>query len=92
LLGHEDPIDHVAGTTSSNGFALLDRGQPQLMEYRYEHFTVRTLLSEIRFLAGSPGPGAPFPDFDLPTVDGGRLRKADLIGRRPMFLVAASYT
>jgi len=61
-------------------------------DYRYRHFTFRTLLHDMRFPAGSPAPGEPFPDFDLPTTDGGRLRKADLVGQRPMFMVAASFT
>lgn len=60
--------------------------------YRYRHFTFRTLLHDMRFPAGSPAPGEPFPDFDLPTTAGERLRKADIVGQRPMFIVAASFT
>lgn len=60
--------------------------------YRYRHFNLGALLEDLRFPPGSPAPGEPFPDFDLPTTDGGRLGKADIVGKRPMFMVAASYT
>jgi peroxiredoxin len=32
------------------------------------------------------------PDFDLPAVDGDRVRKADFVGRRPLLLAFASFT
>lgn len=60
--------------------------------YRYRHFALPVLLEDMRFAGRAPTPGEPFPDFDLPTTDGRRLRKADFVGRRPMFMVAASYT
>jgi hypothetical protein len=63
-----------------------------MSEYRYRHFTFGTLLQDMYFTADSPAPGEPFPDFDLPTTDGDRVRKADYVGRRPMFMVAASFT
>lgn len=63
-----------------------------MTDYRYCHFTLETLIEEMYFAASSPAPGEPFPDFDLPTTDDGRIRKADYVGRRPMFMVAASFT
>jgi hypothetical protein len=63
-----------------------------MSDYRYRHFTFDTLIEEMYFAAGSPAPGEPFPDFDLPTTDGGRICKNDYVGRRPMFMVAASFT
>jgi hypothetical protein len=63
-----------------------------MSEYRYRHFTIRTGLSDLCFAAGSAAPGEQFPDFDLPTTDGGRVRKTDFVGERPMFMVAASFT
>jgi hypothetical protein len=60
--------------------------------YRYEHFSWQTLLEDATFAAGAPAPGDPFPGFDLPTTDGGRVRRSDFVGSRPMLMVAASYT
>jgi hypothetical protein len=68
----------------------LQRGEPSA--YRYQHFSLPVLLEDMRFAVRAPTPGEAFPDFDLPTTDGRRLRKADFVGRRPMFMVAASYT
>jgi thiol-disulfide isomerase/thioredoxin len=39
-----------------------------------------------------PGPGDRIPDFDLPTLDGGRFRSADLAETGPVLLVFGSYT
>lgn len=63
-----------------------------MSDYRYRHFSVGTLIEDMFFRIGSPAPGEPFPDFDLPTTDGGRIRKQDYVGRRPMFMVAAAFT
>jgi Iodothyronine deiodinase len=32
------------------------------------------------------------PDFDLPTTDGGRIRKSDFVGRKPLLLAFGSVT
>jgi hypothetical protein len=40
----------------------------------------------------APPPGVAFPDFDLLTTDGKRVRRADFIGRRPLLLTFASLT
>ena len=37
-------------------------------------------------------PGEEMPDFDLPTTDGRRLRKADYVGVRPLLLSFDSVT
>ena len=60
------------------------------MEYRYPHFK-RELLAEDSSFAGGAPPGQPLPDFELPTTEGRRLRKGDLLGK-PLLLVFASYT
>ena len=59
--------------------------------YRYDHFT-RVLFMEDMAFSGGPQPGQQMPDFDLPTTDGRRVRKADLTGRRPLLLTFASVT
>lgn len=59
--------------------------------YRYEHFQRKLLLHDFRFERG-PGPGEPFPDFDLPTLDGGRLTRADATAGQPLLMIFASFT
>ncbi len=59
--------------------------------YRYPHFTRERLRDDLSFRAGQD-PGWELPDFDLPTSDGGRVRKADFQGRRPLLVTFASIT
>jgi hypothetical protein len=61
------------------------------MEYRYPHFKRRLLMADMAF-GGGPRPGRPMPDFDLPTTDGGRVRKHDFVGQRPLLLTFGSVT
>lgn len=58
------------------------------MEYAYPHFR-RELLREDASFQGGPAPGDPFPDFDLPRLGGGRLRRGELLGRPFLFLFAS---
>ncbi len=60
-------------------------------EYRYPHFTRERLKDDAIFAAGRD-PGWPMPDFDVPTTDGGRLGRADLVGGRPALVTFASLT
>ena len=60
------------------------------MDYRYEHFRKELLQADASFSHG-PRTGEPMPDFDLPTLEGGRLRKRDLAGQ-PFVLIFASFT
>jgi len=59
--------------------------------YRYHRFTTRLMLADLRFSDRAPKPGAPFPAFDLATIDGGRLRSEELIGR-PFVVIPGSLT
>lgn len=61
------------------------------MDYRYPHFRSEVMKEDTSFVRG-PRPGEPFPEFDLPTTDGGRIRNSDFMGRRPMLLTFASLT
>lgn len=61
------------------------------MEYRYPHFKRELLMEDMSF-SGGPVPGKPMPDFDLPTTDGGRVRKRDFVTQRPLLLTFASVT
>ena len=62
-----------------------------MTEYRHKHFQRKLLAADLRFRKG-PGLGESMPDFDLPTINGGRLRKEDFIGERPLLLAFASVT
>ncbi len=61
------------------------------MDYRYHHFERSLLMDDLTF-TGGPQPGQPMPDFDLPTIDGARVRKEDFVGQRPLLLTFASVT
>ncbi|MEV8310854.1 hypothetical protein AB0P36_26750 [Streptomyces flavidovirens] len=61
------------------------------MTYRYPHFHTRLVIEDMRFHAG-PQPGEEMPDFDLSTVDGGRVTKSDFVGRGPLLLTMGSVT
>lgn len=62
-----------------------------MLEYRYDRFRREYLKHQLGF-GGGKGPGRQMPDFDLPTVAGGRVRKSDFTGRRPVLLTFASIT
>jgi hypothetical protein len=59
--------------------------------YRYDRFQRQLLYHDVRF-EGGPAPGELFPDFDLPTVGGGRLDRAEATRGRPMLIVSSSFT
>jgi hypothetical protein len=61
------------------------------MTYRYPHFHSRLVVEDMRFHAG-PRPGEEMPDFDLPTLEGGLVAKADFVGRAPLLLTMGSVT
>ncbi len=59
--------------------------------YNYETFRRHMMQEDMHFRRG-PAPGQVAPDFDLPTVDGGRVRLAQYRGRRPVLLEFGSIT
>ena len=61
-------------------------------DYRYEHFTTKRLLQDIRFGRSAPRQGDALPEFDLATADGGRVNKTDFVGDRPLLLILGSIT
>lgn len=60
-------------------------------EYRYPHFKRQVMFADLAF-AGGPVPGQPMPDFDLPSTDGGRVRRRDFAGEQPLLLTFGSVT
>jgi hypothetical protein len=62
-----------------------------MSEYAYSHFHAGLLIEDRRFLGGVE-PGGAFPDFDLPTVDGGQVISDECIGSKPLLVYFASVT
>ncbi len=60
--------------------------------YRFEHLALPTVLRDMYFSGDDPGPGDRVPDFDLPTLGGGRFRSSDLDETGPALLIFGSYT
>ena len=59
--------------------------------YNYESFRKEMVQKDLHF-PGGPEPGQRAPDFDLPTVDGGRFRLSDHHGRQPVLIQFGSIT
>lgn len=59
--------------------------------YAYKHVSSDILSEDMQFGKNAPKPGNRMPEFDLPAVDGGRLRTSDLSGR-PALLITGSFT
>ncbi len=60
--------------------------------YRFKHLALPIVLRDMYYSRGDPGPGDRVPDFDLPTLGGGRFRSADLDETGPALLIFGSYT
>lgn len=80
----------AVGTGQGDGRAarLVERLDP-VEDYNFEHFRMRHMLAEL-LRTGLP-PGAPAPDFELPSTDGSRIRLSELRGT-PVLLHFVSYT
>jgi hypothetical protein len=65
--------------------------EERTMNYRFDRFRRQRLFEDLAFGAGKE-PGWSLPDFDLPTLAGGRIRKSDYMGRRPVLFTFASLT
>ncbi len=51
--------------------------------YRFERLALPIVLRDLYFNKDDPGPGDRVPEFDLPTVGGGRFRSSDLAETGP---------
>lgn len=60
-------------------------------EYSFDRFTRELLYEDFAFQAG-PRPGQPFPEFELPTVDGETVSRADFVEKQPMLMIFSSFT
>jgi hypothetical protein len=59
--------------------------------YNYDTFRRYMIPRDLHF-HGGPQPGQGAPDFDLPTVDGGRFRLSEQRGQQPVLLEFVSIT
>ena len=59
--------------------------------YNYDTFR-RHMMQEHMHFRGGPEPGQTAPDFDLPTVDGGRFRLSEYRGKQPVLIEFGSIT
>ncbi|HJN92589.1 MAG TPA: alkyl hydroperoxide reductase [Dehalococcoidia bacterium] len=59
-------------------------------QYRFQHLRTGLILGDMRFGSDDPKPGDAVPEFDLPTVDGGRFQSGDLSQNGPALLVFGS--
>ena len=60
--------------------------------YRFDHLSLSDVMKDLYYSRDDPGPGDRAPDFDLPTLGGGRFRSADLGQTGPALLIFGSYT
>lgn len=60
--------------------------------YRYQAFTTKLLLRDMRFHQSAPKAGEPFPEFKIKTTDGGAVSKQNFINRKPLLLIFGSLT
>ncbi len=60
--------------------------------YRFEHLALPLVLRDMYFNKDDPVPGDRVPDFDLPTLGGGRFRSTDLGETGPALLIFGSST
>jgi thiol-disulfide isomerase/thioredoxin len=79
---------HINASGQKRSEDSQDAGQ----RYRFEHLALRLVLGDMYFSKDDPGPGDRVPDFDLPTLGGGRFRSTDLGETAPLLLIFGSYT
>lgn len=60
--------------------------------YRFDHLSPLDLIKDMFYSRNDPAPGDRVPDFDLPTLGGGRFRSADLGETGPALLIFGSST
>ena len=60
--------------------------------YRFDHLRLSDVMKDMYYSRDDPGPGDRVPDFDVPTLGGGRFRSADLPETGPALLIFGSYT
>lgn len=76
-----------------NSKTALPDAQAQLgRDYRFSQVRLDLVLRDMYYPSDAPRPGDKVPDFELPTIDGGCIRTADLKDTGPVLLVFGSMT
>lgn len=83
--------------TNITSFKTTDRAErPDVMRagerYRFTQLSLTDVMRDMYFSSHDPGPGDQAPEFDLPTLGGGRFRSDDLAERGPTLLIFGSST
>jgi thiol-disulfide isomerase/thioredoxin len=79
---------HCGASSEDRTEDLKDVGQ----RYRFERLALPMVLKDLYFSKDDPGPADRVPEFDLPTVGGGRFRSSDLAETGPVLLIFGSST
>ena len=61
-------------------------------QYRYDHFSTKLLVRDLRFQANTPAPGDALPEFEVYTSQGERRASQEILGEKPLLLVFGSMT
>ena len=87
-------MTQVTGETHSDasGQKPTEDSQDVGRRYRFERLALPLILRDMYYSRDDPGPGDRVPDFDLPTLGGGRFRSSDLGETGPALLIFGSYT
>ena len=78
--------------SGASGQKQSEDSQDAGRSYRFDHLALPLVLHDMYYSKGDPRPGDRVPDFDLPTLGGGRFRSADLGETAPLLLIFGSYT
>lgn len=85
-------VTHVSSEYRPDVSSETGKTANEGQRYRVDHLTFPMVLRDLRFTKEDPGPGDPVPEFDLPSVGGGRFRSSDLAGIGPVLLIFGSST
>ena len=72
--------------------AMNDFAMTNSSGYRFDRLRLGLILPDMYYTKSDLGPGDPIVEFDLPVLNGGRFRTADLAETGPVLLVFGSYT
>jgi thiol-disulfide isomerase/thioredoxin len=82
----------VAGARGWETEAGPERDGSEGRAYRFTRLALPMVLKDMYYRDSDPGPGDRVPEFDLPLVEGGRFRSADLASTGPTLLIFGSST
>jgi thiol-disulfide isomerase/thioredoxin len=87
-MTHATSQSHIGVSSQEQTEDPQDEGQ----RYRFERLALPLVLRDLYFSKEDPRPGDRVPEFNLPTVGGGRFRSSDLAETGPALLIFGSST